>query len=298
MWLQGLERAPRVVKECYQTWKTLNPDWEIVFLDETNLHEYVDLTSVLTKQPLMEKAALSDIIRIKLLAQYGGVWVDSTCYCQKPLDDWLGDVARSGFFAFYKPVESSLVAVWFLAASRENPLIAKWAEMTEAYVLRNPNLGRRAKTARWFKWFSTNTSTTRYYFSYPLRRIFKIYPYYWFMFLFAEVVRKDPESRRVWERTPKLQPLNPGRLHKDGLLKPLTAQIKAEIDNKETPIYKLTWRYNAQDYAESCVLDYILNSEYRDVRRKSQRTPALNPRRLSFNKPYEKGLPGRAYEKL
>ncbi len=272
MWLQGLEQAPRVVKECYKTWEALNPGWDIVFLDETNFHEYVDLTPVLAKQPLMEKAALSDIIRIKLLAEYGGVWVDATCYCQTPLDDWLGDVTQSGFFAFYKPVESSLVAVWFLVASRGNALIAKWAEMTEAYVLKNPNLGRRVKTARWFKWFATNTSTTRHYFSYPVKRIFKVYPYYWFMFLFAEVIRKDPQSRQVWARTPKLSPPNPGQLYHDKLLAPITKPVKNEIDNKETPIYKLTWRYDAKDYVDGCVLEYILSSDHRDAGQKLRPT--------------------------
>ena len=258
MWLQGLEQAPRVVKECYKTWATLNPDWEVIFLDETNLSHYIDLNPFTAKQPLMEKAALSDIVRAKLLAQHGGVWVDATCYCRKPLNEWLEEVTASGFFAFYKPVEQSLVAVWFLAVNQNNRLMARRAEAAEAYVLRNPNLAQRPKTRRWFKWLMKNTTTTRYWFSYPLRRIFKTYPYYWFMFLFAEVIRKDEKSRRIWEQTPKLRPPNPGRLHKNKLLTPLTEELKEEIDNGEAPVYKLTWRYDSKDYSENCVLEYIL----------------------------------------
>lgn len=262
MWLQGLEQAPRVVKECYKTWEDLNPGWEIVLLDETNVHQYVDVKPILAKQRFMEKAAIADIIRAKLLAQYGGVWIDATCHCQIPLDSWLEEVTRSGFFAFYKPVRESLVAIWFLAVSENNHLMAKWAEAAEAYVLSSPDLSQRPKTRRWFKWFSTNTSTTRYWFSYPIRRVFKVYPYYWLMYLFAEVVRKDSQSREIWEQTPKLRPPNPGQLHKDKLLTPLTKELKDEIDSKRAPLYKLSWRYNPKNYSEGCVLEYILTSSH------------------------------------
>lgn len=260
MWLQGFEQAPQVVKECQKTWESLNPEWEIITLDETNVHQYVDVEPILAKQRFMEKAAIADIIRIKLLAKYGGVWVDATCHCQNPLDSWLEGVTRSGFFAFHKPVKESLVAIWFLAVSENNHLMAKWAEAAETYVLSSPDIGQRPKTRRWFKWFSTNTSTTRYWFSYPIRRVFKVYPYYWLMYLFAEVVRKDTRSQQIWEQTPKLIPPNPGQMHKDNLLTPLTEQLKAEIDSKKAPLYKLSWRYNSENYSEDCVLEYILTS--------------------------------------
>ena len=39
MWLQGLDSAPHAVRECYNSWVTRNPDWQVVFLDEHNFHE-------------------------------------------------------------------------------------------------------------------------------------------------------------------------------------------------------------------------------------------------------------------
>lgn len=181
MWLQGLEQAPDIVRACYKSWETLNPGWEIIFLDETSVHEYVDLKPILAKQGYLGKAALSDIIRVKLLAQYGGVWADATSYCQIPLNDWLGDHMESGFFAFRKPDRVRLLTSWFLAARPDNYLIKKWAEATDAYMLENPQLARRPKTARYFKWFQMNTRTTGFWFAYPIRKIFRIYHYYWFM---------------------------------------------------------------------------------------------------------------------
>ncbi len=46
MWLQGFDEMPLVPQRCYDSWRTLNPDWEIVFLDETNVADYIDISDV------------------------------------------------------------------------------------------------------------------------------------------------------------------------------------------------------------------------------------------------------------
>lgn len=125
MWSQGLERAPLVVKECYASWRALNPGWQIIFLDDTNLADYVDVEAVIHPKSDVKIQARSDIIRVNLLARYGGVWADATCFCRQPLDSWLPEVTRSGFFAFSDPTRSRLIDAWFMAASPECPLIKK-----------------------------------------------------------------------------------------------------------------------------------------------------------------------------
>ena len=242
MWLQGLEQAPHLVKECYKSWKTLNPEWEVIFLDETNFRQYADVEPVLAKQKNLQRQAIADLIRAKLLAQYGGVWIDATCYCQVPLDDWLNDYTRSGFFAFRNPEKGRLLAIWFLASSQNNHLTTRWAETIDTYLLQHPQLARRSKVARYLKWFNTNTYTTRYWFSYPVKRMLKIYPYHWPSYLFTELIRSDPQSRRIWGQTRKFDADIPLKLYRSGLLAPLTEQLKEEIDSKRVPMYKLTWK--------------------------------------------------------
>ena len=41
-------------------------------------------------------ASLSDILRISLLHEFGGVWVDATVYCNRPIDEWLPPVFARG----------------------------------------------------------------------------------------------------------------------------------------------------------------------------------------------------------
>merc|ERR1712232_1418088 len=62
-------------------------------------------------------AAESYLLRLILLVLYGGVWVDSTMLCRRPLDGWLPEAAPNGFFAFSPesikenlPVMSSFIA--------------------------------------------------------------------------------------------------------------------------------------------------------------------------------------------
>lgn len=85
LWFQGFENAPQVPRGCLVTWKYHNPDWDIIVLDENNLKEYVDVESYLDLGKMnISKTGLSDIIRILLLKKHGGLWVDSTVFCNAP----------------------------------------------------------------------------------------------------------------------------------------------------------------------------------------------------------------------
>ncbi len=83
LWFQGFENAPAIVSKCVQSVKENLPDYEIVFLTERNLYEYVTLPNNITdkyNRGLISKTHLSDIIRLFLLTEHGGIWMDSTVF--------------------------------------------------------------------------------------------------------------------------------------------------------------------------------------------------------------------------
>ena len=43
LWFQGFDNAPDVVKQCVNSWKYHNPDWNVILLDDTNLNTYINL---------------------------------------------------------------------------------------------------------------------------------------------------------------------------------------------------------------------------------------------------------------
>jgi mannosyltransferase OCH1-like enzyme len=88
MWRQGFANAPKLVQKCLESWRRHNPGWQIVLLDEQSVRRYLNLNEIIGKnQEKITVQAISNIVRINLLANFGGVWVDATCFCCQPLDE-------------------------------------------------------------------------------------------------------------------------------------------------------------------------------------------------------------------
>ncbi len=266
LWYQGLDQAPLVVRKCLELWKEKNPSWEIVVLDRDSLGCHVRLEVPDDKLARLEKNHLADLVRVYLLAGHGGVWVDATVYCMRPLDEWLHECMGSGFFCFHRPGPDRLISSWFLAAAKGNPIPAKMkVEFTEYWAKHRFELGPRFK-GRWGKgierkatrWFNRNENTTRHWFSPFVTRFLRIYPYFALHYLFAKLVADDPACRDIWSQTAKINADGPHRLQEHGLFAELDAAIKDEIDQARCPLYKLTWKYDAGRYHERAVLHYLL----------------------------------------
>ncbi|MBB6128999.1 capsular polysaccharide synthesis protein [Mucilaginibacter lappiensis] len=254
LWLQGMENAPFVVSKCYQSWVKHNPDWQIVFLDETSVKSYF---SAEYKQ--ITKQAFSDILRINLLAQYGGVWVDATCFCTKPLDSWLPDYMHRGFFAFERPGPDRMISSWFIASAANNHITGTFKQLVLDYWNQNKGMTfienskwkflnkclRLLGTQTWFRPFVT--------------RVLRIHPYFWFHYLFEKNYLEDNKVKQLWDDTPKISADIPHGLQFAGLFNPITEKVKVDIDHKVSPCYKLMWNYRAAELKEGTVMDYLLN---------------------------------------
>ena len=130
-WHSGLEGAPDVVHRSLTTWQHFNPDHEVRFLTLADAEAVlgVDLEALFEKLTVdMGGAGKSDLIRLMLLAKFGGVWADATTFCLKPLSDWLHDEIRTnGFFCFRwadKASDREMIS-WFLAATAGHPLAVR-----------------------------------------------------------------------------------------------------------------------------------------------------------------------------
>ena len=122
-WLQGFNNAPFIVKKWLESWIKKIPTWDIVQLDKHSVGNYIDVDSIVPglTSKTVTAASLSDIIRIGLIKKYGGLWVDATTYCTRPLDEWLEDYIEKGFFAFsFDRTSDRMIASWFLYGDKEN----------------------------------------------------------------------------------------------------------------------------------------------------------------------------------
>jgi len=264
MWFQGFDCAPDLVGKCLQSWQLHNRDWQVVLLHEKNYQSYVNLDDIVHPHgQSVSPQALSDILRINLLAKFGGVWVDATCFCCRPLDEWLGQYVTSGFFAFEQPARDRLLASWFLASATDCHLTNSYCKAVNSYWSRNRFPYQQKRVAgKIIKQIGRILGKNRCLASlwvHPLTaRVLKLQPYFWFHYIFYRVVTRDEASGKIWSATPKISADIPHRLQQAGLLKPLSPAVKNHIDCRRDPVYKLNWRC-ATGMVPGCTLDYLLN---------------------------------------
>lgn len=134
-WLQGIDNAPNIVKKCYHSIKQWMPDRQIHVLDQNNLFEYVDLPDyVVTKwrSGIISNTLFSDFIRLSVLTQFGGIWVDATVFMTGELPNYIKD---SNFF-MYQSNDYDITKVgesWFIKANSHNRILQVTLDLMNEY---------------------------------------------------------------------------------------------------------------------------------------------------------------------
>jgi len=262
LWFQGIINAPHIVKKCVGSWVKLNPGWEVIILDNSNVSKYVDLDIPENVIDRISLAHRSDLVRIQLLSKYGGVWADATTLCVKPLDEWIDDYSISGFFSFYKPGPDRIMSNWFMSCEKDCPIAVKLNRQLTSFWRNNKfdvnSKFKQAAIAILSRILNRNERTTKYWFSAFTVNILRVYPYYLFHYMFERLVNLDPESRAVWNKTKKVSADAPHLILKTGLFSPLTPDVKQKIQAADAPVYKLTWKYDHERYSPGTLLYYVL----------------------------------------
>jgi hypothetical protein len=206
LWLQGWRNAPLLARECASSWRRLNPHWTVVLLDGRNLHEHLNLAPTLSpifwNLTRVRPAAASDLVRVHLMEQRGGVWVDSSAYCMQPIDNWLWKILElSGGFWVHQMCAGRVhphvdVNSWFMAsAARAHPLATRWLAFAQAFWTpqapsRSPATHREADAG------SLQQSAAS--------RIAK--GYFWMDDLFVFLHALDRTTREMWAQMACLHP--------------------------------------------------------------------------------------------
>lgn len=100
MWWQGEDSAPPIVRACIESMRKYGGGRDVVVLDKDNYMDYVYIPEIimnrleegrkdmsLLKNTVLSLTHFSDIVRVLLLYQYGGLWMDSTILLTDNLPD-------------------------------------------------------------------------------------------------------------------------------------------------------------------------------------------------------------------
>lgn len=132
IWLQGMSNAPDIVKKCYDSMKENILDKEIIVITEDNYSDYVQFPDYIMekyKRGIISKVHFSDLLRIELMAKYGGTWLDGTVYLSgNPYEHNQQYILNDDLFLFQdlKPGldgHSSCISSWLMTASSNNKII-------------------------------------------------------------------------------------------------------------------------------------------------------------------------------
>ena len=218
-WWQGFELAPPLVRMCVESWKINNPTWKLVLITRENMKDYVNDQDLLPnwqeKKHTMRFSHQADLLRLALLAKYGGVWADATTLCSVPLDSWLsfviGDDLR--FFAFrnmnYKPTmrkQTYPISSWFLYGEPNSLVIQKLKLQVEQY------------------WLTRETADE----------------YFWFHYSLFHVFRQDQLLANQWMNVNTLERLSPHDLQSLSIRKPIQRTCTGTLGL--SPVHKLTYK--------------------------------------------------------
>lgn len=125
---------PPLVQYCISTWKRHNPSYTIRILNMDNYKQFIRYDINAIKHAHDTLARFSDYMRLALLADHGGIWMDATTICNAPLD-WVNawQYGTRAEFVGYRldetlEAKSPIVESWFLAAVQKSWFMNAWKE--------------------------------------------------------------------------------------------------------------------------------------------------------------------------
>jgi hypothetical protein len=221
-WAQGFAQAPDVVKMCRET-MTRHLTRPVVELTDESIEALVSLPADIDAM-VTDRTARSDLLRLELLARYGGTWLDATCYLTDDVGAQLTEYARaSGFFAPAK--ENTTIGTWNLTAEPGHHLVTMTLE---------------ALYAHW-------------------RQHGKLAHYFTFHHLFEALALTDPRFGELFEATPRVPTAQSLRLRH--LMSRDVTDQEFERALSRTSIHKLSYKAGAENTGPRSVLGRLFAAE-------------------------------------
>ena len=112
-----------LVQKCIQTFNKFDPDITVTVLDENQTYVQEKPIGFDSLSPQHQ----SDWLRLSLISERGGIWLDSTIIVLKSHRHWI-DMNSNKVHGFKVPFDCNIMENWAFAAPPAHPLIVSWRE--------------------------------------------------------------------------------------------------------------------------------------------------------------------------
>ena len=136
------EKKPIVATRCLKNWQAYNPDFQVHMLHAGNVQDFISDSKLPLNFHQLAYQHQADWVRLALLHQHGGIWLDSSIFLTCSLD-WMIEQqseATSEYLGFSidqwqaPGSERPVIENWCMAAIKSSPFIHAWLlELTTAF---------------------------------------------------------------------------------------------------------------------------------------------------------------------
>lgn len=140
LWLQGEDAAPELVKACINSARKMFRSRKVMVLDHETVLKKINLPNYIVEKyanGVISNAHYSDILRAALLAEYGGIWIDSTVSCTaEKAPKFMEDAQLFVFKDIGIPLrrkKSIVASSWLIASKKKDPIMCSVYELLKEY---------------------------------------------------------------------------------------------------------------------------------------------------------------------
>jgi len=133
IWLYWEGNMPELVEKCMQHIKALHRDYEVHILNPGNVQNFCsfDLNQIIIKNATPQQRA--DLIRLNLIYEFGGIWLDASTLVYEKLD-WINTLVKIHHcqcFSYYRAKNTTkinypVVENWLIASVPKNLFYKYW----------------------------------------------------------------------------------------------------------------------------------------------------------------------------
>ena len=140
LWWQGMDNAPSLVKRCHDSLREAFKEWNITVLSQDNWKDYVTLPDFILdkfKKGVIPIAQFSDLLRLQLLIEKGGLWMDSTIYVssESSIPQPIVNYSDTDLFMYQR--EEGGFSNWLILAKTNNDILRATRDLLYEYWRRN-----------------------------------------------------------------------------------------------------------------------------------------------------------------
>ncbi|WP_343115718.1 capsular polysaccharide synthesis protein [Ostreiculturibacter nitratireducens] len=242
MWYQGLKEAPDMIRRINRIWTEMHGPQSVHLVSGQEVDDLISAEGIDPTSLTMQ--VRSNLVRLILLADRGGIWADATMLPSVPVGTWLDEhLVRAHFFAFTNRHRDRLISSWFLGATPDSLIAKRWREIYVDYFRspRRPNKKAplHVRMRQELRRMVAPASFARK----DVAGRSEFYPYHVLHYHFEQLLKTRADCAAEWKKVRKVSSAPAGRL------KSACAKSSGNLGTDRIadlfssfPIHKLNWR--------------------------------------------------------